>query len=74
MLASADVDRRLSLTIVGIKGAAGLLALPEFADIYRELGLVIWIRCGQETAVTPVTGMSDDLWADNTRPPLAEYS
>ena len=73
-MAAADPGGRLSLSLTGMAGARGLLSRPEFADTYRRLGLVAWVRGGQVTAVTPVTGRSDEVWAAHTRALLAEGS
>jgi hypothetical protein len=74
LMAAADPGGRLSLSLAGIAGARGLLSRPEFAGTYRRLGLVAWVRGGQVTAVTPVTGWSDEVWAAHTRALLAEGS
>src|SRR6185369_2473937 len=62
LMAAADPGGRLSLSLTDISGARGLLSRTEFTETYRRLGLVAWVRGGQVTAVTPVTGWSDEVW------------
>jgi hypothetical protein len=67
-----DPDGRLTFTLFPIGGSARLLARPEFAAVYREYGLVLWVRGGQAVSFTPVLGTADEVWAANTRGLLSE--
>lgn len=72
LVAAEDPNGRLSFTLFRKAGSAALLSRPEFADVYRLQGLVLWVRAGQVVTVTPVeTGWSDGVWLANTRELLA---
>jgi hypothetical protein len=72
LMANADPGGLLSLSLASITGAGGLLSRSEFADTYRQLGLAAWVRAGEVTAVTPVAGVADEVWAAHTRALLAD--
>ena len=61
----------LSFTLFRMAGSAALLSRPEFAEVYRLQGLVVWVRAGQVVTVTPVPGVADEVWLANTRELLA---
>ena len=67
LLATVDVDRRLTLTLVRIAGAGALLRRPEVAGLYSEEGVIFWVGAGQVQSATSVIGISDDEWIRHTR-------
>ena len=71
LVAAEDPDGRLSFTLFPKAKSAGLLSRPELSAVYREFGLVLWVRGGQLVAVTPVSGVADEVWLANTRALLA---
>jgi hypothetical protein len=71
LVGAEDPDGRLTFTLFPIAGSAGLLSRPEFAAAYRDYGLVMWVRDGRVASFTPVMGMADEVWLENTRGLLA---
>jgi hypothetical protein len=71
IVAAEDPNGRLSFTLFRMAGSAALLSRPEFAEVYRLQGLVLWVRAGQVVTVTPVPGVADEVWLANTRELLA---
>ena len=67
LVGAEDPDGRLTFTLFPIAGSAGLLSRPEFAEIHRDYGLVLWVRAGQVASFTPVTGVAEEVWLENTR-------
>lgn len=43
LVRAEDPNERMSFTLFPIAGSTGLLSRPEFASVYRELGLVLWV-------------------------------
>jgi hypothetical protein len=71
LVGAEDPSGRLIFTLFPKAGSAGLLSRPEFAAVYRDQGLVLWVRGGQVVTVTPVVGVADEVWQANTRDLLA---
>ena len=71
LVGAEDPAGRLSFTLFRMAGSARLLSRPEFADVYRELGLVLWVRGGQVVTATPAVGVTDEVWLAHTRDLLA---
>jgi hypothetical protein len=71
LVGDEDPDGRLTFTLFPIAGSAGLLSRSEFAAVYRDYGLVLWVQGGQVVTFTPVTGVADEVWLTNTRGLLA---
>ena len=71
LVGAEDPDGQLTFTLFPFAKSAGLLSRPEFAATYREYGLVLWVRSGQVVSFTPVVGVADEVWLENTRGLLA---